>query len=234
MGMGDIIGALWKGYKAGTGAGDLGGLAVSVAGLEVAATQIEENQKSYINDKSASNVKKVKTNIINIRDYLRSLDLKAPTTSDMFSMDGVTKYEVSAAISSYASELQFKIDMAISSGDLPEIDDRPWSSRRAGYVRLRDGSRQMALQFEAVVRTKQKELTNITAYEARLLALAFSDDMTDADLHMIQADMNQQKADEDSTRRTLTIFSVLANGARRNYQHFSDIIDAGDSKYAKK
>ena len=233
MGWGDIITAVWKGYKAGTRGQDIAGFAVSIAGLEVAAAKIEENQKSYINDKSASNTNKVKTDIVGIRDYLRSLSTQGPSVGQMFDQESMTKYQVSIAIGNYASELLFKIDMAISSGELPEIDDRPWSQRRGGYIRLRDGSKQMALQFEGVVRRKQKELTEITRYEARLFALAFSDDVTDADLQMIQQEMNQQKADEDSTVRTITIFALLANGARTNYERFNAIIDAGDKNEKK-
>jgi hypothetical protein len=51
---------------------------------------------------------------------------------------------------------------------------------------------------------------------------------------MIQADMNEQKADEDSTRRALTIFAILANGSRKNYERFSAIIEAGDRANGKK
>lgn len=233
MGWGDIIGALWKGYKAGTRGQDIAGFAVSIAGLEVAAAKIEENQKSYINDKSDANTNKVKTNLIGISDYLRSLESKGPAVGQMFDQESLAKYQVSIAIGNYSSELLFKIDMAISSGELPAIDDRPWSQRRGGYIRLRDGSKQMALQFEAIVRNKQKELKDITLYEARLFALAFSQDITDADLQMIQAEMNQQKADEDSTVRMITIFALLANGARTNYERFSAIIEAGDKNGKK-
>lgn len=233
MGWGDIITAVWKGYKSGTSGQEIAGFAVSIAGLEVAAAKIEENQKSYINDKSASNTNKVKTDIIGIRDYLRSLSPQGPGVGEMFDQESMANYQVSIAIGNYASELLFKIDMAISSGDLPEIDDRPWSQRRGGYIRLRDGSRQMALQFEGVVRRKQKELTEITRYEARLFALAFSQDITDADLRMIQQEMNQQKADENSTVRTITIFALLANGARTNYERFNAIIEAGDKSEKK-
>ena len=234
MGILDVIVVLWKGYKAGTRGKDLYDFSVGIAGLQVAAAAIEENQTSYINDKSDANTKKVKTNIIAIRDYLRTFDIKPPGLGQMTNLESLAKYQVSIAIGNYASELQFKIDMAISSGNLPEIDDRPWSSRRGGYVRLRDGSQQMALQFEGIVRNKQKGLKEITAYEARLFALAFSQDITDADLQMIQADMNEQKADEDSTRRALTIFAILANGSRKNYERFSAIIEAGDRANGKK
>ena len=233
MGMGDIIEVLWKGYGAWSRGLDLSEYAVNLAGLEVASAKIEENQKRYINDKSEANVIRVKTDIILIRDYLRSLQNSGPSVGQMFNLESTAKYQVQIAISNYASELLFKLEMAISSGELPEIDDRPWSQRRGGYIRLRDGSRQMAFQFEAVVRNKQNELKEITSYEARLFALAFSQDVTDGDLQMIQAEMNQQKADEDSTVRTITVFALLANGARKNYERFSAIIDAGDKNGKK-
>ena len=233
MGMFDVLGVIWKGYQAGNKGKDLYNFAVSVAGLEVAEYKIEENQTSYIKDKSEANTKTVRANVIVIRDYLRTFDLKPPGLGEMTSMESMAKYQVSIAISNYASQLLFNIDTAISSGNLPEIDDRPWSSRRGGYVRLRDGARIMALQFEGIVRNKQKELKDITAYEARLFALAFSQDITDADLRLIQQDMDQQKSDEDSTVRTLTIFTLLANGSRKNYERFSAIIDAGDRANAK-
>jgi len=234
MGAGEILKAIWEGYKAGSSGKDLFEFSTSIAGLEVAAAQIEQNQTSYINNKSESNVRNVKANITRIRTYLRNFDTKPPSFSEMKDLEEMTNYQVSTAIGNRATQLLFDIDMAINSGSLPEIDERPWSSKRAGYVRLRDGSRIMALQFEAIVRNKQQELTNITSYEARLLAIGISQDITPADYKMFQEDMKEQLADENSTRRYLTVFSLLANGSRKNYEHYVALIDAGDNPKKKK
>ena len=235
MGAGDIVKAVYDGYKAGKKGKDLANFAVSIAGLEVADKKIDANITSYVKDKSADNTKRIKGEIINIRTFLRSLDLKAPGITDMKDLEAVNKYQVSAAISSYAGQLLFKINMAISSGNLPEIDDTPWSSRRAGYVRLRDGARIMALQFEAIVRNKQKELNNITEQEARLAALLASPQGLNAeDIRMINDDIAEQQGDEAETRRYLAMFQMLAKGAAENYQHFNDLIDTGDKRNSKK
>ena len=115
-----------------------------------------------------------------------------------------------------------------SAGVLPPLDDEPWSSRRRGYVRLCEGARAMTLQFEAMVRRKRRELTEITAFEARLFQLAFADGLADSDLRMIQEDMNEQKRDEDAARRSLALFSLLANRSRNNAKRFATIIESGD------
>jgi hypothetical protein len=235
MGALDILKVVWDGYKAGGSGQDIANFSASIAGLDVAAAQIEQNRSSYIRDKSAGNTIRIKANITKIRNFLRSLDLSAPTTSDMSSMDGITNYQVSAAISNYASQLLFNIDMAINAGDLPEAEDHPWASRRAGLVRLQNGARMMALQFEAVVRNKTKELDNIEDYESRLYALAHSREIVNdqVQFQMIEADYNEQRTEEASTRRYLTMFALMAKASKENYDRFSALIAAGDKKNRK-
>lgn len=234
MGMLGIIGAVWDGYNAADGAGELAGFAVSIAGMHLAESRIEQNIRSFVNDKSEANARAVRANMRLVRDYLRSITVEQPGTKDLFDSSTAAKYQVSIALANYATQLSLDIAMAVASGNLPPLDDEPWSSRRRGYVRLREGARMMALQFEAMVRRKRQELTAITAFEARLFALAFADDLTDGDLRMIQRDMDEQKREESAARRSLALFSLLANRSRNNYARFAAIIEAGDRAAAKK
>jgi hypothetical protein len=236
MGMLDVIKVIWDGYNAGGSGKDIANFSASIAGLKVAEARIEQDQTSYINNKSASNVASIKASLTNIRTFLRSLDAEPLGIMDRTSMENMVNFQVSTAISNYASQLLFKIDMAINAGSLPEIDDRPWSTRRAGYVRLQNGYRMMALQFEAIVRNKRKELDNITDYESRLYTLAHSPEILkdQVQFNMIEADFKQQQADEASTRKYLTVFAFLAKASKDNYDRFTALIAAGDRKSLKR
>lgn len=223
-----FLSIIWDAYNAADDAGELGGLAVSYAGLRVAESRIEQNIRSYVGDKSAANSKAVVLNTRQIRDFLKTIEVDQPSIKDLVDSATPAKYQVSILLANYASQLMANIAMAVGAGNLPPLDDTPWSTRRAGYVRLMQGARAMGLQFEAIVRKKQRELTNITELEGRLFGLAFAPELTDADLRMIQADMDEQKKEEDATRRSLAVFVLLANRSRQNHERFSKIIDAGD------
>lgn len=229
-----VIKAAWDGYNAADGAGELAGFAVSIAGMQLAEARIKQNINSFVANKSEANAKAVRTNMRLVRDYLRGITVEQPGIKDLVDSSTVAKYQVSIMLANYATQLSLNIDMAVASGQLPPLDDEPWSSRRRGYVRLREGARAMTLQFEAMVRRKRQELTAITEFEARLFGLAFADNLTDADLRMIQRDMDEQKRDENSARRSLALFSLLANRSRNNYARFAAIIEAGDRAAAKR
>ena len=234
MSMHGIISAMWDGYNAAEGAGELGGFAVSIAGMTLAETRIEENIRSYIGNRSAANAKAVATNVRSVRSYLRTISVEQPGLKDLVDKSTSAKYMVSISLANFASQLMTNIAMAVDAGNLPALDETPWSSRRAGFARLREGARVMALQFEAMVRRKKKELHEITAFEARLFGLAFAEEMTDADLQMIQQDMNEQVSEENAARRSLAMFTLLANASRKNYDRYGLIIESGDRARGKK
>ncbi|MEO6102248.1 MAG: hypothetical protein ABIP44_01245 [Pseudoxanthomonas sp.] len=229
-----VIDAIWKGFKAADDAGELGNMTISVAGLSAAQSTIEMNIRSYVGNKSAANTQAVTANIRHVRTYLKTISVQQPGIKDLVDSSTATKYQVSIVLANYASKLSFDINMAVASGNLPQLDETPWSSRRGGFVRQQDNFRSMTMQFEAVLRRKRKELGAITAFEARLFGLAFADGLTDADLRMIQNDMNEQKREEDSTRRTLGLFTMLVTGSRNNFVRLGEIIQAGDRANTKK
>ena len=233
MGMLGIIGAAWDGYKAAGGAGELAGFAVNIAGLQLAESRIQQNIGSYVANKSEANARIVKANMRLVRDYLRGITVERPGVKDMVDVGNLAPYQVSIALANYATQLIGNIDMAVESGNLPPLDEQSWHSRRMGYQRMRNGALAMTLQFEAAVRRKRKELVEITSFEARLFGLAFSSEMSDADLQMIQHDMDEQKKDENAAKRSLAMFALLANRSRRNYERFGAILEAGDRAAAR-
>ena len=228
MGILAVFSAIWDGYSAAEGAGELGGFAVSMAGMQLAEAKIEQGIRSYIGNKSEANTRAVRADMRIVRDYLRTITVEQPAAKDLFDSGTAAKYQVSIALANYATQLITTIHIAVDGGQLPPLDDEPWSSRRRGYVRLCEGARAMTLQFEAMVRRKRRELTEITAFEARLFQLAFADGLADSDLRMIQEDMNEQKRDEGAARRSLALFSLLANRSRNNAKRFATIIESGD------
>jgi len=228
-----VLKSIWDGYSAADGAKELGGFAINVAGMQLAEATIEQDISAYARNKSEANTRAVKASIRQVRDYLKSITVEQPSLKDLFDSSTSAKYQVSIALANYAWQLTFNIDMAVAMGNLPPLDDTPWPSRRRGYVRQRENLYKMTLQFEGLVRRKKAELAAITAFEARLFALAFGEDLTDGDLRMIQRDMDEQKSDENAARRTLSMFTLLANGSRKSYERFGKIIEAGDRAHAK-
>ena len=92
MGMLGIIGAVWDGYNAADGAGELAGFAVSIAGTHLAESRIEQNIRSFVNDKSEANARAVRANMRLVRNYLRSITVEQPGTKDLFDSSTAAKY----------------------------------------------------------------------------------------------------------------------------------------------
>ncbi len=224
-----IIGAILEGKSAAEGAGDLAELAVGISGLAVAESRMEQEIHSYLTNKSETNARRIRANMVGVREYLRrTAGRSAPGVGEMLSLEDQAKYQVTTAIANQAAQLIFRIDMAVDSGSLPPLDDTPWHIRRKSYIRLRNHSRGLAAFYEGEAMRRKRSLSLEAGFEDRLRRLADADDISDSDKVEIRRDLREAESDARALRRTLALAIVLARSSYRNYERYGRLIEAGD------
>lgn len=195
------------------------------AGLVVAQKQVEAAVNSWAADKSDGNAKAVRNIITAVQTYLGQFkfpDNKAP--EDMDELEEQLTQSIQAKL---ANMILMDIAMKELSDQLPP-NPTPWSTRRASFERQMKNFTIMAIQFERVATNAAKEEREAIQRKQDLVAVSKDPNFTPDQQPMLNEDIREAEADEQSWKRTKVRFSAMAAWTKERIANFKNLIAAGD------
>ena len=204
-----------------------GEMILTQGAIEYADRQINAAASRYALNR---NDKTVEAEVRRIEKYLENQINSHTSPTDFVNTDFGAKKMVQAQQSLLVREIYMKLRLYQAMDMLPATSKRTWAERRQSLLRMRQGLVAMTLQFEALVRHKSKDLKATREFQAKIMGIAMGGDVTEADLKVLQNDMNEQEADAKSLQQLISYYALLANAGHKSVKNLDTILSAGDKR----
>ncbi|MBA2379500.1 MAG: hypothetical protein H0V76_07990 [Blastocatellia bacterium] len=204
----------------------VGEMAMTQGALELADKQIEAAASRYATNRAD---KSILDDVKRLERYLENKLASHTSVTDFITTDFGTKKMIQARQSLWARDIFLKLRYLQAMDMLPATSSKPWSERRQALLRQRHNYIAMTLQFEAVVRAKSKDLNATRKFQATIMGIVMGGNITDADLQVLQHDMDEQEADAASAQMIISRFAFLANATHKTVKNLDRVIAEGDT-----
>lgn len=215
---------IWNNVDGVVGTGEM---VLTQGAIEYADRQIDAAASRYALNR---NDKSIEAEVKRIEQYLENQMNSHTSPTDFVNTDFGTKKLAQARQSLLVREIYMKLRLYQAMDMLPTTSKRTWAERRQSLLRMRQGLVTMTLQFEAIVRSKSKDLKATREFQAKITGIAMGGDVTEADLKVLQHDMNEQEADAKKIQQTISYFALLANAGHKSVKNIDAILSAGDKR----
>jgi hypothetical protein len=205
----------------------VGEIAIDTAALGVVEEQIKIAKTRYAQDKSASSTASIRATLNNLNAYLRKISWPSMNVTDVKDYAESAGWMTKAEQTIWARQMLVDIAVAQWSGELPR-DALSWPDLRRAYERQRGNLTMVAIQFEHAALQTKSRIKEITEKQYKLISAASDDGADSAKQKEIKRDMELQLADEKAAKRTLAIFTKIAESSAQGVVVLTKLIDAGD------